>query len=154
MDDKDLQEYIRENNVDAEIFYFERNTMTVDSAVEQMRVPRDVIVKSILVFNERNEPYMVFVNGDRRVSFDKVARITDSDSIRMAKAKEVKEVTGYEVGGVPPIFYRHNVNSIVDERLLIYDFLVGGGGATHALLKIRPKDIVRLNDAIVADIGE
>jgi len=154
LDDRDLQEYIRQRKIDATIYYFEKHTMTVDSAVEQMDVAKDVIVKSILVFNEREEPYVVFVNGDRRVSFEKLAQLTNSRAIRMAKAREVKEVLGYEVGGVPPIYYRRNVTSIVDRRLLNYDFVVGGGGSTHALLKIRPEDIVCLNNAVVADVSE
>jgi len=154
LDDKDLRDSITRNRIDAEILYFKQHTMTVDSAVEQLKVPKDFIVKSILVINDRNEPFMIFVNGDRKVSFEKVAEVTNSNNIRMARAKEVKEILGYEVGGVPPIFYKNNVGAIMDERVLGYEFVIGGGGATHALLKIRPKDIFSLNNAKIYDVSE
>ncbi|MCX8189057.1 MAG: YbaK/EbsC family protein [Nitrososphaeria archaeon] len=152
--DKDLQAYIKLNYIDAEILYFKEHVMTVDAAAENLKISTEYIIKSILVLNERNEPFLIILNGDKKVSFDKVMKITDSKNIRLAKAKEVKEILGYEVGSVPPIFHKNSVKVFIDERVLKYDYVIGGGGSTHSLLKIRPKDIINLTKAQVYDISE
>lgn len=152
--DKDLQEYIKTNNIDAEILYFKEHTMTVEAAAEKLKVSKEYIIKSILVLNERSEPFLIILNGDRKVSFQKVMKITNSENIRLAKAKEVKEILGYEIGSVPPIFHKSSVKVFIDERVLKYDYVIGGGGSIHSLLKIKPKDILNLTKALVYDISE
>lgn len=154
MDDKDLENYIIENGIDAKIIYFNKPTATVESAVDQLNLPKDHIVKTILVINERNEPFVVLVNGDRKVSFNKVAQATNSKSIRMAKAEEVKEILGYEVGSVPPISFKTNLAVLVDKRLKGYEYLVGGGGTRHSLLRLKPDDIILFNSASTFDVSE
>lgn len=152
--DKDLQEYIKVNGLDAEILYFKEHTMTVEAAAEKLKIPKEYIIKSILVLNEKCEPFLIILNGDRKISFQKVIKITSSENIRLAKAKEVKEILGYEIGGVPPIFHKNSVQTFIDERVLKYDYVIGGGGSTHALLKIKPEDIITLTKASVYDISE
>ncbi|MEM0054256.1 MAG: YbaK/EbsC family protein [Nitrososphaeria archaeon] len=152
--DKDLQEYIKTNNLDAEILYFKEHTMTVKAAAEKLKLSKEYIIKSILVLNERSEPFLIILNGDRKISFQKVMRITSSENIRLAKAKEVKEILGYEIGSVPPIFHKSSVKVFIDERVLKYEYVIGGGGSTHSLLKIKSKDILNLTKALVCDISE
>lgn len=53
--DKDLQEYIKTNSLDAEILYFKEHTMTVEAAAEKLKLSKEYIIKSILVLNERSE---------------------------------------------------------------------------------------------------
>ncbi len=152
--DRMLQDFIKEKGVDAEILYFKEHTMTVEAAAGNLKVSKDCIIKSILVLNEKGEPFLIILNGDRKVSFQKVASSTGSKYIRLAKAREVKEILGYEIGSVPPIFHKNSVKTFVDERVLRYDYVIGGGGSTHTLLKIRPKDIVKLTNAFILDISE
>lgn len=152
--DKDLQEYIKLNELEAEILYFKEHTMTVESAAEKLKISKEYIIKSILVLNERSESFLIILNGDRKVSFQKVMEITNSENIRLAKAKEVKEILGYEIGSVPPIFHKNSVKVFVDERVTKYEYVIGGGGSTHSLLKIRPKDIINLTKALIYDVSE
>lgn len=152
--DKDLQEYINSKSLDAEILHFKEHTMTVDAAAEKLKVSKEYIIKSILILNERNEPFLIILNGDRKVSFQKIMKLINSKSIRLAKAKEVKEILGYEIGSVPPIFHKNIVQVFVDERVLKYDYVIGGGGSTHSLLKIKVKDIITLTKALVYDVSE
>ena len=62
--DRMLQDYIKEKGIDAEILYFKEHTMTVDAAAEKLNVPKDCIIKSILVLNEKSEPFLIILNGD------------------------------------------------------------------------------------------
>lgn len=102
LSDKELQEFIIKNKVDAKILYFEKHTMTVDAAVTQLNTPKCKIAKSLLLMSELNEPFLIIIGGDKRVSLQKVEKVLGIKNMRIAKAKEVKEVLGYEVGGGSP----------------------------------------------------
>ena len=154
LSDKELQEFITKNKVDAKILYFEKHTMTVDAAVAQLNIPKCKIAKSLLLMSELNEPFLIIIGGDKRVSLQKVEKVLDIKNMRIAKAKEVKEVLGYEVGGVPPICHKNKVLIIVDEGLMKLDSVIGGGGIGHALLEIKPDEIVSINSAAVSQVSE
>ncbi|RLG90583.1 MAG: hypothetical protein DRO36_05880, partial [Candidatus Hecatellales archaeon] len=66
----------------------------------------------------------------------------------------VKEITGYEVGALPPIIHRKPVRTFIDSKVMSFDKVYGGGGAVNALLEISPEEIKRLNKAEVTDISK
>ncbi|MEM3404427.1 MAG: YbaK/EbsC family protein [Nitrososphaeria archaeon] len=153
VDDRDLQDYINRNKLDAKILYFDKPTVTVEDAEKQLKIGKERIIKSILLMNEKGQPILVIVNGDKKVSFDKVSRVVGTN-VRIAKMKEVKEVLGYEVGAVPPIGHKSKVITLLDLGTLKYGKVVGGGGRTSALLEIDPRDVLKLNDAKFCDVSE
>ena len=71
---------------------------------------------------------------------------------RMARPKEVKEITGYEVGGLPPVGHE-GLTVIVDLEVAKKNKVYGGGGERNVLLEISPVDIIRLTGAKVEDIS-
>jgi len=153
MDNRDLQDYINRNKLDAKILYFDKPTVTVEDAVRQLKISKEHIIKSILLMDENGQPILVIVSGDRKVSLGKVSKVVGGD-VRIAKAKEVKEVLGYEVGAVPPIGHKDKVRTLLDIDVLRYEKVVGGGGKTNALLEINSRDVLRLNDAELCDVSE
>jgi len=48
-------------------------------------------------------------------------------------------VTGYPIGGVPPVL---NIPVFIDEELLNEDYVYGGGGDDHSLLRFKPRVLV------------
>jgi len=60
----------------------------------------------------------------------------------LATEEEVLNITGYKVGGVPPIL---DIKVLIDKRVMNKEYVYGGGGNEHTLLKIKPQDIVKIN---------
>lgn len=58
------------------------------------------------------------------------------------------------LAGVPPICHKNKVPMIVDEGLMKLDSVIGGGGISHALLEIKPDEIVSINSATVSQVSE
>jgi prolyl-tRNA editing enzyme YbaK/EbsC (Cys-tRNA(Pro) deacylase) len=71
--------------------------------------------------------------------------------VRLASPREVKEVTGYEVGELPPIGIP--VKTLIDLRVLERSYVLGGGGAVNRLIRIDPRKIVEVQNAEVEDIS-
>jgi len=66
----------------------------------------------------------------------------------------VKRFTGYEVGSVPPVGHKRKIRTFIDEKVMSFDKVVGGGGEINTLLEISPAEIRRLTDGEVRDISK
>jgi prolyl-tRNA editing enzyme YbaK/EbsC (Cys-tRNA(Pro) deacylase) len=61
-------------------------------------------------------------------------------------------VTGYAIGGIPPVGHARAIRTFVDEDLLLYDVVYAAGGTPNALFPIRPADLLRVCGEQAADV--
>lgn len=151
---EELRDYLKRMNVDARFFEFEEHTMTVDAAVKQLGVDREKIIKSIIFVDDAGSPLLAIVTGDKRVSEEKLASAASVRKIRRASSAEVKDFTGYDVGAVPPVGHKTRIRTFIDEKVMRYEKVIGGGGQINTLLEISPTEIRRLTGGMVKDISE
>lgn len=144
---KRLEEIAKE--LGAEVLDIGRPVKTVEQATKETGTERKQVIKSLVIVSE-STPLLVIVDGESRVSLPKLEK--RFGKCRFAKPKEVKELTGYEVGGVPPVGVP--LKTIVDPKVLENEYVIGGGGTTERLLRIRPEKIVAYQGADVADVSE
>src|SRR2546426_9081406 len=91
-----FQVRLQELGLDAEVRELADSTRTAREAADAVGVEVGQIVKS-LVFVDQESPLLCLCAGDRRVDTEKLG-----DVVRQAKGNEVREVTGFAIGGVPP----------------------------------------------------
>ncbi|MCD6372893.1 MAG: hypothetical protein J7L37_05035 [Thermococcus sp.] len=144
---KKLEDIARE--LEAEILDIGRPVKTVEQATKETGVAKKQVIKSLVIISE-SEPLLVIVDGESRVSMSKLEK--KFGKCRFAKPKEVKELTGYEVGGVPPVGVP--LRTIVDPKVLENEYVIGGGGAIDRLIRIRPEKIIEYQRAEVIDVSE
>jgi Cys-tRNA(Pro) deacylase len=148
---KDLEKYLKENNITYEIQIHEE-TYSAAKASEILKVEIDKIIKSLIFINEKDEPILVIIPGNKKVNQTKLAKMLGFKKLRLAKPEEVIEHTGYEAGGVPPVGHKKQLQCYIDEEIIGKEFVYGGGGAVNATLKIKPKDIIKLTQGKVIRI--
>ena len=154
LDDAHLESFVREQGLDAEILRLGVKVRTVEEAARALSVPKDRIIKSILLVADEIRPVLAIVGGDKKVDMRAVARLVEASRARMARPEEVEEVCGYSIGGLPPIGHKRPVATLIDEEVMEKPYVFGGGGTDECLLKIRPEDIRRLQRATVARIAK
>jgi len=147
-----LGEYLADLKIDAALISLGRETTTAAKAAEALGVPIDVVVKSILFQAKNGSIVLVVAPGTGRVSTQKLAQVTGIDGWRLAKSEVVLEATGYPAGGTPPIGLKQTIRTIVDTRAAALPEAYAGGGRHDVMLRIKPADIIRLNQAEVHDI--
>ena len=152
LDDAYLEQFIREHGLDAEVLRLGVKVRTVEQAARALSVPKDQIIKSILLIVDESTPVLAIVGGDKRVDFRAVAKLVGASKVRMAKPEEVLRVCGYVVGGLPPVGHKKPIATIIDEGVMEKPYVFGGGGTDECLLRIRPEDIKRLQHARVSKI--
>ncbi len=141
--------------VDAEIRYYPQGTRTAADAAAAIGVPLGSIVKS-LIFTVAGDPLLVLVAGDQRADPAKLARLlgVPKSQIRFAGADTVREITGFAIGGVPPVGHRPAIPAIIDETLGRFDIAHAAAGTPRANFPIAFEQLVEVTKGQVANISE
>jgi prolyl-tRNA editing enzyme YbaK/EbsC (Cys-tRNA(Pro) deacylase) len=143
-----VQDRLRERGLPVHVQELPDSTRTAAEAAAAVGCEPGQIVKS-LVFLVGEHPAVVLCAGDRRVDTAKLG-----ESVRAATAKEVREATGFAVGGVPPLGHDHDLPTVVDESLRRFETVWCAAGTPHAVFEARVDDLLAaLPGADVLDVG-
>jgi len=121
---------------------FAASTATASDAAAAIGTTVGRIVKS-LVFMAGEQPVLVLVSGSNRVDVEKVGRLLRKPITR-PNADLVKTLTGFSIGGVPPLGDAHRLATLIDRDLLQYDKVWAAAGTPNAVFAIAPPDLVRI----------
>ncbi len=127
----------------------------VNSAVEAarwLRVPLEQIVKSLVFLDAEGEPVLLLLRGSDQADSEKVKKVLRTNQLKLVSPTQVLEITGYEMGGVPPISI-FAMKTICDEKVFLEKNVFCGGGDNKTVLEISPDEIQKsVEDFEVADI--
>jgi len=131
------------------------DTGTAEAAARAVNAPLGSIVKSLVFLNERT-PLLVLVAGDQRADVKRMRAVLglSKRQLRIAQPAEVLALTGFEVGGVPPLGYREPLRTLVDRTLGRFDEVWAAAGTPHAVFPIELGRLVALAHGEVLDLIE
>ena len=109
------------------------------------------IAKSLL-FMADGDPLLVICGGDRRVDTTKVAALVGASTVKMSSVEDVRRLTGYAIGGVPPLGHTTPLKKLMDDRLLRWPLIYAAAGAHDALFPIDPQLLSEKSGALLADV--
>ena len=111
------------------------------------------IVKSLL-FKTENTFTLCLVSGDKKVSLNKVKKLLKIKDVSMATADEVKNITGFTIGGVSPIGHSYKIDILMDNSLERFKILFAAAGHPNCVFKISFKNLKKITNCIIEDIVE
>ena len=126
-----------------EVVRFPAGTRTAEDAARAVGCRVGQIVKS-LVFVVDGDPVVALVSGADRLDPARLAAAMQATHVRRAEGDEVREATGFSIGGVPPLGHPKPLRTLVDEDLLGYEVVWAAAGTPHAVFPIEPKELARL----------
>tara|TARA_Y100001934_G_C11939065_1_gene579370 strand:- start:72 stop:551 length:480 start_codon:yes stop_codon:yes gene_type:complete len=136
-----LQNAFDENNLDhVEVFEFPDGTRSAADAANAIGCDISDIGKSLVFMTEANKPVLIIMNGAEQVDLNKVASLIGL-SIRKANATEVREHTGYAIGGVPPFGHAHPVETLIDVALLAKETIWLAAGTPKTVFSLTPDEL-------------
>ena len=149
-----LPDFIEANGLKAKIIFCAKPVATAVQASDFLKLPLECIAKTILFILDSEKPVLCILSGKSRVSAIKLCSLFNSQKCRIAKPEEVLEITGYEIGAVPPVSV-YGVPAILDSKLAEMNEIISGGGSIQHLLRISPKEILEFGfECRTADITE
>ena len=126
---------------------------TAVDAAKSLNCEVGAIVKSLLFKNGDNF-FLCLVSGDKRCSLNKLKKFFNSKDLSMASPDDVKEQTGYTIGGVSPIGHINNLQILVDTSLNRFKDLYAAAGHPNCIFKINFKDLIKITNGSIEDIIE
>jgi prolyl-tRNA editing enzyme YbaK/EbsC (Cys-tRNA(Pro) deacylase) len=100
-----------------------------------------------------DEPILILASGPNRVDVAKLAALIGRPVTR-ASADQVRTLTGFAIGGVPPLGHAQALDTYVDRDLLQYDQVWAAAGTPNAVFAIRPDELLRLTGGRVEDLSQ
>jgi Cys-tRNA(Pro) deacylase len=116
---------------------------TAESA-RQLGWPEHAVVKTLVMQNERAEPLIVLMHGDKQVSTKNLARAIGAKSIEPCKPEVAQRHSGYLVGGTSPFGTRKPMPVYVEATVLDLPALLINGGRRGFLVELPPQVLVEV----------
>jgi prolyl-tRNA editing enzyme YbaK/EbsC (Cys-tRNA(Pro) deacylase) len=135
--------------VKGEVIQTKETARTADEAAATLGVQVGQIVKS-LVFEADGETVLVLTSGENKVDTDKVAI---AFNVGKADADKTREVTGYAIGGVPPLGHSTKMKILIDETFKKFDEIWAAAGHPHFVFPTTYEELIKLSGAIPTDVA-
>jgi len=128
--------------------YVERGGTEVSARA--LGVAEHEVVKTLVMQDEAGKPLIVLMHGDRKVSTKSLARQAGRKSIEPCKPDAAQRHSGYQVGGTSPFGTRKALPVYMERSILQLPAIYINGGRRGFLVKLDPREVVRvLNPSLI-----
>src|ERR1700712_5654400 len=114
---------------------------TSESA-KQLGVPEHEVIKTLVMQDDKAQPLIVLMHGDKQVSTKNLARQIGVKSVEPCKPDVAQRHSGYMVGGTSPFGFRKDVPVYVQETILVLPRILINGGRRGYLIGMPPSVLV------------
>lgn len=148
-----VQDALSYKGLECTVVEFPASTRTAVEAAAAIGCEVAQIVKSLIFkTKETGKPVLVLASGSNRVD-EKLIEQAVGEKIIKADADFVREVTGFAIGGIPPIGHKQKIECIfIDEDLLKFDALWAAAGTPNAVVTLRSPDLLEMTGGKVIKV--
>ena len=150
---KRAEKALKEFDETLSVTELENTARTAVDAAKSLNCEVGAIVKSLLFKNGDNY-FLCLVSGDKRCSLNKLKKFFNSKDLSMALPNDVKEQTGYTIGGVSPIGHTNSLQILIDSSLNRFKDLFAAAGHPNCIFKINFEDLKKITNGTIEDIIE
>src|SRR5512146_2848123 len=147
-----VQDLLAERGFDSTVIEHAESTRTAQEAADRAGCLLGQITKSLIFKGMKSgKPILVLTSGANRVN-EKLISQYAGEPIGRADADFVRDVTGYAIGGVPPLGHAQPMETYLDEDLLQYATVWAAAGTPNAIFEVTPADLKEMTAANVARV--
>ncbi len=150
---KRVQEFIKRFDPNLKIIVLDTTARTAKEAADSLKCQVGAIVKSLL-FKADNSFLICLIAGDKRCSLNKLKKILQKKDVSMANAEEVKNNTGFSIGGVAPIAHIKKLDILIDKSLHRFPYIFAAAGHPNCVFKITYSELIKITNGSEKDISE
>lgn len=147
-----VQDAIRARGFDHGVFELAVPVRTSADAAREIGCEVAQIAKSIIFRASSGRGVLVIASGANRVNEAAVTALI-GETIGRASPDFVREVTGYAIGGIPPLGHATELVTLIDEDLLKLDRIWAAAGHPNAMFPLAPADLPALSGGRVAKVA-
>ena len=150
---KRVEKILKDFDPNLDVVILEQTARTANDAATALGCNVGAIVKSLL-FKIGDKFCLCLVSGDKRCSLNKLKKKLDEKDVSMANPEEVKQVTGYTIGGVSPIGHLVKIKIYMDKNLERFSKVFAAAGHPNAVFGITFFELKKLTNSEVDDLTE
>ena len=118
-----------------------------------MGVPEHQVIKTLVMEDDRAEPLIVLMHGDRKVSTKELARQAGVKRIAPCKPEVATRHSGYLIGGTSPFGTRKPMPIYLERSVLELPRIYINGGRRGYLLGMEPEVLTRVLVPVLVDVA-
>jgi Cys-tRNA(Pro) deacylase len=122
-------------------------------SAREIGVDEHVVVKTLVMQDERKRPMLVLMHGDREVSTKNLARLIGVKQVVPCEPAVADRHTGYQVGGTSPFGTRKAMPVYMERSIGDLAYLYVNGGRKGYLVGMTPADLVRVLAPVLVDVA-
>jgi prolyl-tRNA editing enzyme YbaK/EbsC (Cys-tRNA(Pro) deacylase) len=148
-----VQAALDELGLDIQVQKFDLPTSTAPEAAAAIGCELGAIVKSLcFLLDER--AVLVLAAGDRRVDAKALRQIAGVSKrrCRIADPQAVEHITGFAVGGVPPLGHPQPLTTLIDRSLSRFEIVYAAAGSSNSIFAIPYETLVKVTRGEVHDL--
>jgi Cys-tRNA(Pro) deacylase len=150
--EEQVRQFFFSMGLDKRIESFAESTENSFRAAQALGVQQGQIVKSVL-FLADEQPVLVLMSGDMNVHSKKLKNLMGVRKVKIADPETVVAVTGYGVGGVPPVAHRQPIATFIDASLKRFAQIYPAAGTANNMFPTTFEELLRVTKARVVDVS-
>ena len=125
------------------------------SVADALGYTHSQMVKTLIFETGTGERVLVMVGGDKTAISGHLKKAIGSRNIELAGPDTVKEVTGYEIGSIPPFHWQPvGFRNFLDAALMQEPVLGVGAGIRGDEIMISPENLVKATGAAIVNLTD
>ena len=150
---KRVQKLLEQFNPKHKVIVLDTSARTALEAAQSLGCKVGAIVKSLL-FKTESTFTLCLVAGDKKASLNKIKKTLNIKEVLMASADDVKNITGYTIGGVSPIGHLNKIDIFIDNSLERFTSLFAAAGHPNCVFKISFTDLKKITQGSIEELVE
>ncbi len=148
-----VEKILSEFDTKLKVITLDTSARTALEAASSLGCEVGAIIKSLLFKTDKTFT-LCLVPGDKKASLIKIKRTLNIKDAHMASAEDVKNITGFTIGGVSPIGHLNKTDILIDNSLKRFTDLFAAAGHPNCVFKINFLNLQKITNGSISEITE
>ena len=150
---KRAEQVLKNFDQNLKVIVLKNSAKTALDAASSLNCEVGAIVKSLL-FRADEFFVMCLISGDKKCSLNKLKKIIKKKDVSMANPDEVKNQTGYTIGGVSPVGHINTFDIFIDNTLKRFNKIYAAAGHPNCVFEINFENLTKITSGKVIEVVE
>lgn len=147
-----IQEELNKYGLELKVITMQASTRTCVEAANTIGCEVGQIVKSMIFRGKTTGmPVLIVASGNNRIN-EKKMREYLGETVSRPDANFVQEMTGFAIGGIPPIGHINKLKCFIDEDLFEYKEVWAAAGTPFDVFRLTPNQLLTITEGQVVTI--
>lgn len=147
-----VQAELNKYGLELKVVTMQSSTRTCLEAANTIGCQVGQIVKSMIFRGKTSgTPVLIVASGDNRINEKKMKQYL-GEAVSRPDANYVQEVTGFAIGGIPPIGHNNKLKCFIDKDLFQYQEVWAAAGTPFDVFCLTPEQLVTITEGQVIEV--